>query len=239
MDNKTKRNPTWSRDELIITLDVYRAYKGNPPDPEIKELSDLLNEMGKDRDGITDKFRNANGAYMKIMNFRRFDPHYASKGSVGLSRGGKGEEEVWNDFFERPEELQAAAEAIKASLSLDVPQVNLEEEDVAEAEEGRLLTRVHLSRERNREIVKRKKLEVIKKTGKLECEACAFDFQKVYGERGKGFAEVHHIKPLHTLTPGSKTRLEDLSVLCSNCHRMIHAKRPWLQVHELKNILDQ
>ena len=29
---------------------------------------------------------------------------------------------------------------------------------------------------------------------------------------------------------------EDLSLLCSNCHRMIHRKKKWLTIDELKNI---
>ncbi|WP_432802785.1 HNH endonuclease, partial [Escherichia coli] len=31
------------------------------------------------------------------------------------------------------------------------------------------------------------------------CKCCSFDFEKVYGEHGKGFIHVHHIKPLHTV----------------------------------------
>jgi 5-methylcytosine-specific restriction protein A len=36
------------------------------------------------------------------------------------------------------------------------------------------------------------------------------------------------------LRPGAKTRLSDLHLLCANCHRMVHAKRPWLTLDELK-----
>lgn len=31
----------------------------------------------------------------------------------------------------------------------------------------------------------------------LVCEACSFDFEKVYGAHGKGFIETHHINPLN------------------------------------------
>ena len=34
-----------------------------------------------------------------------------------------------------------------------------------------------------------------------------------------------------------KTRLNDLSLLCSNCHKMIHRKSPWLTIEQLKKIL--
>lgn len=59
-----------------------------------------------------------------------------------------------------------------------------------------------------------------------KCSICGFDFEKVYGERGRGFIEVHHIKPLYE----SKQEIiinpaEDLICVCSNCHRMFHRKK--------------
>jgi hypothetical protein len=36
---------------------------------------------------------------------------------------------------------------------------------------------------------------------------------------------------------GQKTRLADLALLCANCHRMIHARRPWLTLDELRGLL--
>jgi 5-methylcytosine-specific restriction enzyme A len=85
-------------------------------------------------------------------------------------------------------------------------------------------------------VEKRKKQAL--KDGSFRCEACEFDFEKQYGERGKGFIEVHHTKPVHTLVAGSKTSLEDLALVCANCHRMIHARRPWLSIGELRSLID-
>jgi hypothetical protein len=69
-----RRNPTWLRDELILALDFYLQYAGNPPQkgsPEIEELSDTLNRLGRYLGIATpDRFRNVNGVYMKLMNFR-------------------------------------------------------------------------------------------------------------------------------------------------------------------------
>jgi hypothetical protein len=45
-----RRNPTWLRDELILALDVYLRYAGNPPpkgSAEIAELSETLNRLGR------------------------------------------------------------------------------------------------------------------------------------------------------------------------------------------------
>ncbi|WP_440603461.1 HNH endonuclease, partial [Bacillus sp. GB_SG_008] len=71
------------------------------------------------------------------------------------------------------------------------------------------------------------------------CAVCGFDFEKVYGERGKGFIEVHHVKPLSTLEEATEINPEeDLVPVCSNCHRMIHRKKDEvLTVEELRDIL--
>ena len=67
------------------------------------------------------------------------------------------------------------------------------------------------------------------------CQGCGFDFEKVYGDIGKGFIHVHHIKPLHTL--GENYELDpkkDLIPLCPNCHAMVHRKNPVMKVEQLR-----
>jgi hypothetical protein len=55
------------------------------------------------------RVRNENGAYMKLMNFRRFDPQYTASGRHGLVRGAKAEEDVWREFSGDPHRRQEAA----------------------------------------------------------------------------------------------------------------------------------
>lgn len=74
---------------------------------------------------------------------------------------------------------------------------------------------------------------MLKDTGALRCEACGFDFEEAYGEVGKGFAECHHTRPVSELRPDQGTRLADLAILCANCHRMLHRRRPWLSAEGL------
>ncbi|MBT0726788.1 hypothetical protein HGT73_05225 [Rosenbergiella australiborealis] len=107
------------------------------------------------------------------------------------------------------------------------------------ASEGRPIYRVHKSRERNAKLIKIKKDKVIKETGTLACEVCNFDFSKAYGKTGSGFAECHHINPLNLRDENETTTVNDLAILCANCHRMIHRKRAWLSVDELKSIFIQ
>ena len=35
----------------------------------------------------------------------------------------------------------------------------------------------------------------------------------------------------------SKTKIEDIALVCSNCHKMLHRKRPWLKMSEIKSLL--
>ncbi|WP_345844985.1 HNH endonuclease [Shewanella algae] len=69
------------------------------------------------------------------------------------------------------------------------------------------------------------------------CQACGFDFEKTYGILGINFIECHHKTPLSESDTEVKTKLEDVCVLCSNCHRMVHRTTPALEVETLRKIL--
>ncbi len=110
------------------------------------------------------------------------------------------------------------------------------EDDLEGVDEGGLAMRQHLVRERDRGLRKRK-IESVRKIGRpIECEACGFDFGFVYGEHGRDYCEVHHRTPLHESGPTS-TKLDDLALLCANCHRMIHRRHPWLTVEALTELV--
>jgi len=80
--------------------------------------------------------------------------------------------------------------------------------------------------------------------GKIVCSACGFDFGEVYGDLGKGYIEIHHIKPVFSYDEKDieltiKDALENVAPLCSNCHRMVHRKKGhMLDIKDLKHILD-
>jgi hypothetical protein len=102
--------------------------------------------------------------------------------------------------------------------------------------EGKLRWIQHFRRERNAKIVKAKKSQVLKATGNLKCEVCEFDFKKHYSTLGEGFCEAHHKQPLATLNEQAETRLEDLAILCSNCHRIIHRTNPIMSIASFKKL---
>lgn len=114
------RNADWTWDEHVLALDLYMTNPTSPSgkgSPEVAELSRLLNQLGAQSGvAMSDKFRNANGVYMKMMNFRRFDPMFQAQGKVGLGRGSKGEQGVWDFYKDDLVALRAAAAAIKEAI---------------------------------------------------------------------------------------------------------------------------
>ena len=106
-----------------------------------------------------------------------------------------------------------------------------------EFSEGKLLLKKHLQRERNPKLISEAKKAFIAKNGHLFCEVCGFDFKEKYGDLGENFIEAHHTKPISTMTDGEKTKIEDIAMVCSNCHSMIHRKKPWLDKESLKVVI--
>jgi 5-methylcytosine-specific restriction protein A len=182
------------------------------------------------------RFRNPNGVYMKLCNFLPRDKSYTG---AGLRRGNSLEQTIWDQFAADKRALALAADAIKARLTsaATVEKIEGAEDDEEEFPEGRVLLRAHRSRERNRRLVKKAKALALNKHGKLACEVCGFDFAARYGKLGADYIECHHVVPISQIAPGAKTKIVDLRLLCSNCHRMVHKRRPWLAVGELKALL--
>jgi predicted HNH restriction endonuclease len=85
--------------------------------------------------------------------------------------------------------------------------------------------------------VRRAKEKAMDEKGRLACEACGFDFALAYGEVGRGFIEGHHLSPLADLAAERRSRITDLALVCPDCHRIIHRKRPWLRLDQLASIL--
>jgi predicted HNH restriction endonuclease len=83
----------------------------------------------------------------------------------------------------------------------------------------------------------RKLVKLAKETYGTICCVCNFDFGKVYGSLGEGFIEVHHLNPI---SKGKrKSSLNDVVVVCSNCHRMLHKGEEMVSVEKLKVIFNK
>lgn len=238
------QNPAWSRDELILALNLYMQDPKSPPGKhsrEVHELAKLLDQLGTVTGATkTATYRNANGVYLKMMNFRRFDPAYLSEGKSGMTRGNRLDRVVWDEFAADVSRLRQTAEAIRLAVTDPYVASAIREQsrdDAYEAEEGGVILRWHRTYERDRKIIAQKKESELSRTGKLACAVCNFDFALTYGSLGNGFIEVHHTKPVHKIKRGERTRLEDLVLLCSNCHRMAHREQPPLTIDKMRACL--
>ncbi len=74
---------------------------------------------------------------------------------------------------------------------------------------------------------------------KAICVVCNFDFEKTYGEIGKGFIHVHHLTPISQIGKSYQIDpINDLIPVCPNCHSMLHRQEPPLTIDELKTLLN-
>ncbi len=70
------------------------------------------------------------------------------------------------------------------------------------------------------------------------CAVCEFDFESRYGEIGKGFIHVHHLRPLGRLKSSYRLDpLRDLVPVCPNCHSMLHRRDPPFYLEQLRGRL--
>jgi len=238
------RNPKWHRDEIILALDLYFATDRGSMDsgnPKIIEVSRILNQLPifPDRPD-EEKFRNANGVTLKLSNFKHFDPDYKGAGMRG---GSKLDEMVFNEFRHDREKLRAIAAEIRKVVenpALRSKVYSIEEDEQTKNDsvaEGQVLYKLHKVRERDSKIIQLKKEQVLSKTGKLMCEACIFEFELYYGDIGKGYIECHHRTPLAYFKVATKTSLEDLALVCANCHRMLHRRIDTINVEDLRMMI--
>jgi predicted HNH restriction endonuclease len=147
-------------------------------------------------------------------------------------------------YFTRPTELDKREWdqliAFSAEFADRARQDDYSDGGDTEFPEGKKYEVRHKRRERNPKLVAKAKAQFKVRFGRLFCEACDFDFAAKYGNAGDGFIEVHHDKiPVSELKPNAKTKVSDLALVCSNCHRILHRRRPWLTVQALRRLIKQ
>jgi 5-methylcytosine-specific restriction protein A len=236
-----QRDPAWTYDELVLACDLValNEWRELPvEDPRVVDLSDLLQRLTDHPLSVRGpRFRSLDSVRRKMADISTRHPHSRRQ----PTNGGKLDVLVMHEFIERPEEMHAHAELIRTGVRsnafADVPdksEPGLDDGDGVR--EGGVLARRHLARERNPKLRRRKINDVLRRLGYLACEVCGFDFERTYGDRGTGYAECHHVVPLH-VSGATTTRLRDLVILCANCHRMIHRGSQWLTPAELREIV--
>ncbi|MDG1729986.1 MAG: HNH endonuclease [Algibacter sp.] len=73
---------------------------------------------------------------------------------------------------------------------------------------------------------------------KALCNVCEFNFEKTYGEIGKGFVHVHHLIPISEIGKTYQVDpINDLRPVCPNCHAMLHKENPPLEINVLRELI--
>ena len=92
----------WSREEHILAFNLYCKIpfsKINASYPPVRELASILG-------------RTNGSVAMKLANFARLDPALKAKNISGLTQGAKGEEDIWNEFYDKWDELALQGEIL-------------------------------------------------------------------------------------------------------------------------------
>jgi 5-methylcytosine-specific restriction protein A len=239
--NGERRPPPWTWGELLLACDLVVAneWRGlTATDPRVVELSALLQQLPSYPVELRGaKFRNPNGVARKTVDIATHHPDYRS----APTKGGRLDLDVISEFIDDPEAMADAAAALRVAVRSanshtdERPDLDLERE-LEPSPEGRVLARLHLIRERDPKLRAAKIGDARKQLGYVRCEVCNFDFERTYGSHGRDYIECHHRTPLSHSGP-TMTKLEDLALLCSNCHRMIHRRQPWLSIDELRELI--
>jgi len=223
----------WTRPELALVVEALHEGSWSwlrASGSKAQELSALLRNPLVYPEGPADpKFRSVNAIQRKGENLRTNRQGY--KGQE--THGGALDLEILADYETDPVtvllEAVAARELFTGASTYLLPTT---EDDEVAVNEGKLQMRQHLGRERSRGLRARKIKSVTDAGEPIICQVCNFDFADVYGSRGDGYIEVHHVRPLHDSGP-VLTTLADLALVCANCHRMIH-RTPWVSPSALK-----
>jgi hypothetical protein len=163
--------------------------------------------------------------------------------SISLPTGGESAVRVlYNMAIDYNFELYLEGEILQFQNSLQIQhsfeKPIPEEEDEEAFPEGKEVYTLHRSKERKAKVVDLAKKRKLKNDPLLHCQVCNFSFIQAYGKLGEGFIEAHHTIPLSEFVEETETRVEDIALVCSNCHKMLHRHRPWLRIPELSNLLN-
>lgn len=99
-----------------------------------------------------------------------------------------------------------------------------------EALEGEEYLAEAVFRSRNRALIQAKKAN-----SDYRCEVCGLNFEERYGVIGRGYILAHHLKAI--ASGPSQTTLDDIALVCANCHVVIHLKNPLISIQELRMLV--
>ena len=215
----------------------------------IQKLRDIMKPTGEDLRILAgrndDKFSQKVRNLIAHRTFERFGYAEYDAGQVGITNDGKAHLKnnqdilkylLINDFSytDLTENLR------KVEKNQNKKKIETFDENIIIQEGTKKLTEVAVYERSS--TLRNYAIAYYTKNEKISCNCCNFNFHDFYGEQiGKGFIEIHHTKPIfkyedEDLENTLKIALQNLTPVCSNCHRMIH--RNWNKPLEIQVLID-
>ena len=219
----------WTRDEVILGLDVLISNEGKSLSIDSKaiiELSQLLNRLPLiPISKRNEKFRNVAGVRRQLLTFE-----WSLRNKKKASHVGQMFYTVFSEYNGNLIELQNIAQAIRRN------EISIHEmggcifDETINFPEGNILHSLH------RHLEWREGARFQKESKK--CAVCFIQPEQIYGSLAiTHFFETHLLVPPIKLSPNLDFINDDFITVCPNCHRMLHQYRPWLSRNRCKEIL--
>lgn len=226
-------NPKWTREEIILALNLYFECDGKIPsgsDPRVQALSEILRAFPHHSTAARKaSFRNPDGVAFKLQNLRQVAT------GKGLGNVSQTDREVWDEFGSNPERVKTYAQLITTGVEI-LSEVKEEPGGYEVFAEGRVITETHLRRERDPKL-RARLIETRRSNSALCCEICGRENPVNAPDLADAIFEAHHIQPL-AAGPERQTKLADMALLCACCHKLIHkaiaVKGKWLTIEQAK-----
>lgn len=234
------KNPVWTREELILALDLYfrldygQMHGGNPG---VIQLSKELRELNVHTNiPDPDNFRSINSVALKLANFKKLDQNFSGK---GMRDGAKQDREIWKEFHRHRNTLKKEADLIK-QVYLKSQNRKSKDNSVTESKKyykSEIIYQFHKNRETDPVTLKVKKEMVLIKTQTLKCEVCDIDALVRYGKFGNDLAEIHFSKELKSEPGFEPIEMDDFIIICPNCHRILDKHYGLINADDLRRII--
>lgn len=219
------KNTSFTRDEIILALDVlYQAkdQKVSVDMPEMNDLSALLQRLPiHPLENRRADFRNITGITRQLMQFRSNCNTGNKNLHVGIAFFN-----IAFEFEDRFDELHQIATAIRRNEPYYFPGFGNRMEDEGFSE-GILLGHLHC-------------LIEVRDGSKLaladHCAICQLQPALIYQSCG-GLLQPHLLVPPTEMDGGKKYQDTDFITVCPTCHAALHRLRPWHTKENYSEIL--
>ena len=104
--------------------------------------------------------------------------------------------------------------------------------DKIEVKEGKRYRAEATFRTRSRALIRAKK-----ESSDGSCEVCGFRFDTAYRKLSRDCLIAHHLKQIGGRLRASTTTIDDIALLCPNCHAAVHTEDPPIPPDKLRRML--